>query len=304
MMRRLLVLAALSLTLCAQIHVGRIKGPLLDAHNCYPEKGQHANRIERALALGFPIAIEQDVAFWDGHAVVSHTEKTTGVEPTLRAHFFERVRPLMDKALKENRKSEWPLIVVHFDFKDVQKPLLDDVWKLLGEYEGWITTAKKTNDAAKLSKFDVKPLLVLTEEADEQEVVFFNQVKNGQKLRLFGSAHAKGLASRATNYRRWVNYSWKAVEPEGQPEAGAWTGGDAAQLKSLVDSAHNLGYWIRFYTLDGFDPSEGPANGWTASYNFGTKEAVAERWKAALAAGVDLIATDQYEALRELMLVR
>jgi len=295
-MRKLALVTLLVLPAFAQIHVGRIKGPLLDAHNCYPYMGQHADRIERALSLGFPIAIEQDVAFWNGHAVVSHTAKTTGVEPTLKQHFFERVRPLMDKALKENKKFDWPLIVVHFDFKDVQPALLEDVWKMLGEYEGWITTAKKTKDAAKLSKFDVKPLLVLTEEADEQESVFFTKVPEGQKLRLFGSAHTKDLTAKATNYRRWVNYSWKAVEPEGQPKAGEWTEADANRLKILVDQAHGLGYWIRFYTLDGFTPDEN--QGWDANYNFGSKDAVTERWKAALKAGVDLIATDQYEALR------
>jgi len=33
------------------------------------------------------------------------------------------------------------------------------------------------------------------------------------------------------------------------------------------------------------------------SYNFGSPEAVALRWKAAIAAGVNFIPTDQYEAL-------
>jgi len=298
-MRCLILASILSLPALAQIDVGRIKGPLLDAHNCYPYQGQYANRIERALALGFPIAIEQDVAFWNGHAVVSHTAKTTGTEPTLRQHFFERVRPLMEKALKEKKKSEWPLIVVHFDFKDVQPALLDDVWKMLGEYEGWITTAKKTKDPATLSEFDVKPLLVLTEDADEQEAVFFTKVQDGHKLRLFRSAHSKDLIAKATNYRRWVNYSWKAVEPEGQPMAGDWTEADASRLRLLVFKAHSLGYWIRFYTLDGFTADE--SQGWDENYNFGSKEAVTERWNAALKAGVDLIATDQYEALRSLM---
>jgi hypothetical protein len=38
-------------------------------------------------------------------------------------------------------------------------------------------------------------------------------------------------------------------------------------------------------------------NGWFREYNFGSREAVMERWGAAQAAGVDYIATDQYEAL-------
>jgi len=52
---------------------------------------------------------------------------------------------------------------------------------------------------------------------------------------------------------------------------------------------------VRFYALDGFAPSED--QGWGMSYNFGSREAVVERWKAAIGAGVNFIATNQYEAL-------
>ncbi|HVW85658.1 MAG TPA: hypothetical protein VHB50_13305 [Bryobacteraceae bacterium] len=268
--------------------------PLADAHNCYPYKGQWKNRIDRALSVGSPVAIEQDIAWYGGKAVVSHTDKTTGTEPTLREHFFERVRPLMEQALRENHRDQWPLIVVHFDFKDLQAPLLHAVWDVLGEYQDWITAAAKTDDPTRLSPFEMKPLLVLTEDADAQEEVFFRQVPVGGKLRVFGSGHTNMIVP-PTNYRRWLNYSWHAVEPEGQPKAGEWTPADAARLKALVDGAHKLGYWIRFYTLDGFVPSEDL--GWDAGYNFGSRAAVEVRWKAALDAGVDLIASDQYETL-------
>ena len=38
--------------------------PLLDAHNCYPYDGQWNDRIERALNSGFPVSIEQDLAWY------------------------------------------------------------------------------------------------------------------------------------------------------------------------------------------------------------------------------------------------
>jgi len=60
-----------------------------------------------------------------------------------------------------------------------------------------------------------------------------------------------------------------------------------------------MGYWIRFYTLDGFKQSEG--QGWDKDYNFGSRQAVTARWRAAIAAGVNLIATDQYEALSAIL---
>lgn len=296
--------------------------PMVDAHNCYPYEGRWADRIDRALAATPPVSIEQDLAWYAdpatgaGRAVISHTTKTTGSEPTLREHFFERVRPIVEKALAENDQAHWPVLILHFDFKSNEASLLHAVWNLLGEYEGWLTTAVKTTDPSKLMPFQRKPLLVLTEDSDAQEQVFFSEVPAGAKLRLFGSAHStkipdgtpqekmhiaatlapeKLLTERPTNYRRWWNNSWYEVEEGGQNHAGKWTPDDEQRLKSLVDHAHRLGFWIRFYTLDGFTAEEN--KGWDQNYNFGSRSSVELRWKAAAAAGVDMIATDQYEDL-------
>ena len=296
--------------------------PMVDAHNCYPYEGQWPDRLDRGLSAGMPVGIEQDLAWGidkatgKGAPLLSHSRELIGGEPTLREHFFEHVRPLVEKALRENNRSSWPLITVHFDFKDNQPELHRAVWDLLGEYESWITTARKTADPHTLAPFDVKPLLVLTEDNDAQEEVFFNSLNVGAKLRLFGSAHTTGfpgksrdelthlavtappeqlLTERPTNYRRWWNNSWTEVEEGGQRNAGAWTPTDEARLKALVNHAHQLGFWIRFYTLDGFSETEN--RGWDQGYNFGSHEAALVRWKAAIAAGVNLIATDQFEDL-------
>ncbi len=125
--------------------------PVLDAHNCYPYKGEWKDRIDRALLTGFPVGIEQDLAWANGRVVVTHEAKTTGAEPLLRDYFFERVRPIVEKALKENDRAKWPVIVLHFDFKSVQPELLHAVWDLLGEYESWITTAAQTADPNQLA---------------------------------------------------------------------------------------------------------------------------------------------------------
>jgi len=329
-MRFLLTLAILAAPVCAQtsaLDFLNHNRPVLDAHNCYPYKGEWSDRIERALGTGFPVAIEQDMAWYvdpatgKGRAVVSHTDKATGAEPLLRDYFFERVRPIVEKALAENDRARWPLIVLHFDFKDNQAPLLHAVWDVLGEYQGWITTAVKTADPHRLAPFEAKPLLVLTEDSDAQEEVFFSEVPVGGKLRLFGSAHTKAIPANPkqqhdhllatlppqellpeppTNYRRWWNNSWYVVEEGGQHQAGDWTAADDRRLRALVDHAHKLGYWIRFYTLDGFGPGED--RGWGNAYNFGSHEAVMARWKAALAAGVNLIASNQYEELAAVMI--
>jgi hypothetical protein len=304
--------------------------PVLDAHNCYPYEGHWNNRVYRALSSGFPVSIEQDLAWYvdpatgKGRVVVSHTPKPTGQEPTLREYFFEQVRPTIEKAIQENKKDTWPLVVLHFDFKDNQPALLHAVWDLLNEYQPWLSTAVQTDDPHKLSKIDRKPILAITEESDAQAKVFNDAVPVGGKLLLFGSAHSVEaptgmtaaqrmhwqataapeamLTERPTNYRRWSNNSWFAVEEGGQHKAGDWTSADQARLKALVDHAHSLGYWIRFYTIDGFDPAEpNEKNGWGQGYNFGSLDAGVLRMKGAIAAGVNFIATDQYEVLAPLL---
>jgi hypothetical protein len=296
---------------------------ILDAHNCYPYDGHWNDRVQRALRSGFPVSIEQDLAWYvdpatgNGRVVVSHTPKPTGEEPALHDYFFEQVRPVIEKAIAQNKQNEWPLIVLHFDFKDNRPAILNAVWQLLGEYQPWLSTAAKTADPHHLSPIERKPILAITEGSDDQQKVFYDQLPVGAKLRIFGSAHdpvppkdmslqqrmhwavvaspEELLEERPTNYRRWVNSSWYPVEEGGQNHAGVWTQSDDTRLRALVDHAHNLGYWIRFYTLDGFTPAND--QGWGQYYNFGSIAAAALRWKAAIAAGVNFIATDQYEDL-------
>ena len=116
--------------------------PILDAHNCYPYEGHWNDRIQRALNSGFPVSIEQDLAWYvdpttgKGRVVVSHTPHPTGSEPTLEDYFFKQVSPVVQKIIAENKRSEWPLIILHFDFKDNQTALLQAVWQVLGQHEG------------------------------------------------------------------------------------------------------------------------------------------------------------------------
>lgn len=326
-------LVALSMTLALPSLFARAQGPdldflnhnqpILDAHNCYPYEGQWSDRIQRALNSGFPVSIEQDLAWYvdpvtgKGRVVVSHTPHPTGKEPTLEDYFFKQVSPVVEKAIAENKRNQWPLIVLHFDFKDNQAPLLQAVWQVLGEHEDWLSTSVKTSDPNTLSPIDRKPILVVTEEANEQQKVFYDDLPVGARLRLFGSAHTHPLPAnmtkqqlahwqvtatpeelvpeKPTNYRRWWNGTWYEVEEGGEPQASDWTKADNDRLRALVDHAHKMGYWVRFYALDGFAPAED--QGWGMSYNFGSREAVIPRWKAAIAAGVNFIATNQYEAL-------
>jgi hypothetical protein len=152
-----------------------------------------------------------------------------------------------------------------------------------------------------VAPLQVGPLLVLTGSLDIQQVTFHDAVPLGGRLRVFGAVAgiappesapaALPRATPATNYRRWWNHPWRVVETEGQSAAGEWTPEDAVRLAAIVADAHAHGLWIRFYTLNGV---AGEREGWTGSYNFGSLDAVSRRWRAAVDAKVDFIATDQY----------
>jgi hypothetical protein len=266
---------------------------LLDAHNAYPYQGQWADRIDRALATGLPLAIEQDLVWHPStRSIVSHGEPFTGHEPTLR-DFFERIRPIVEEALNGRSREPWPLITLNLDFKDSYPEHLAAIWRVLGDYEHWLTTAARGADVGPIQPLRVGPVLVLTGANPAQQIAFHDDVPVGSRLRLFGAVQPGGL--RATNYHRWSNNAWSAVEPEGQNNAGDWTDEDNDRLRKLVDSAHQAGLWIRFYTLNGHSTEQGERMGWSPTYSFGSIEAARRRWRAAIAARVDFIATDQYE---------
>lgn len=295
---------------------------LIDAHNAYPYDGKWTDRIDRALSTGLPVAIEQDLvwvkdpATGGGRSVVSHGGPDAATAPTFEQYFFVKVAPIMEKALKDNQRAHWPLIVLNLDFKTNEPEHHAAVWALLGKHEAWLTTAERTAAGETAAPMRVGPMLVLTGSNDRQQAAFHDQVPVGQRLRLFGAttqpqgtgadpkARAMNYAATpadaliptaATNYRRWVNFSWGAVEAGGAPGAGEWSQAEADRLRALAARAHAMNLWIRFYTLNGHAKDAG--QGWGGGYNFGSPEAAMLRWKAAVAAGVDFIATDQYEAL-------
>lgn len=298
-----------------------IRAPMLDAHNCYPEDGQWNDRLARALATKHTqIGIEQDLVWkrdnrGGGVPVVAHEEELNGGEPTLEDYFFKTVTPLMDAALKANRRDTWSLIVLHFDFKTNEPEHHRAVWQLLKKYERWLTWAPRVAGDA-VQALTVGPMLVLTEAGDGQERDFYTSVPVGERLLIFGTVPPVQLTTSddrevqrtaaisaspetllptgATNYRRWANFGWSVIERGGQKNAGVWDPADAARLKSIVDRGHSLGLWTRFYTVDGYDPSQN--RGWSDSYNFGSLDAARVRWRALVAAGVEFVVTNQYEA--------
>lgn len=299
---RLCLLLTLSL---AYAPSGRCEAPaflpgervLFEAHNCYPYHGFWNNRLDKALNAGCPLAIEIDV-MWHinketgtGRLVVAHNEPLTGKEPTLQDYFFERIRLIVEKALTSGDQTDWPLITLNInDIRSRHIDAYETLKTLTDTYAPWLCSAVKGNDNSVIMPMDVKPVLVLTNGNRYAEKCFHEDIREGEALRLFGAGNPNTAAD---NFRRWINYSWRAVEPEGQPNATAWNQEKKARLQQLVENAHEQGYWIRFYSLNGHPITATARLGLSPGYNFGSFEKVQTRWEAAVNAGVDFIATDQ-----------
>ena len=80
-----------------------------------------------------PIVIEQDVVWHAGRSVVAHEAESAASAPTLEEHFFERVAPMLDRALADGQRADWPLVILHLDFKTNEPEQHAFVWSLLGE---------------------------------------------------------------------------------------------------------------------------------------------------------------------------
>jgi len=290
------------------------------AHNAYPDHGKYADRLDRAISSGQPFVVEQDLAWVEGRSLMIHGAKNVSADdPSLESYFFPRVKPVVEKALNEGNKGNWPLITLYLDIKNDPPEHLEAISKVLDHYDAWLTTAVKTADITRQSPLDLKPLMVLVEDKqnDIKQQFFYDRLPVGGKIRVFGTPAKPDLnpgrklskqealermasmdpeqlvTAKADNYRRWWGSDWAFIEKGGQANAGAWTKQKEDRLLKFVRYGHCLGYFVSFYCLDGYTAAED--QGWDKDYNFGSREVVMERWKAAIRAKVYFVSTDQYE---------
>jgi hypothetical protein len=292
------------------------------SHNAYPDHGKFADRLDRTLAAGVPVIVEQDLSWVDGRSLMIHGAKNVAADdPTLESYFFPKVKPIVEQALKEGNKGNWPLITLYLDIKNDPPEHLEAINKLLDKYDAWLTKARKTADIAKQSPLELKPMLVLVEDKqnDAKQKFFYDNVPVGGKIRVFGSPEKfdenpmklprdkkeeaiammaardpeQLVSKKADNYHRWFGTNWAFVEKGGETRAGEWTAESEARLKNFVAYGHRLGYFVGFYCLDGYTADEN--QGWDKDYNFGSKEKALVRWQAVARAHADFISTDQVE---------
>ncbi|MBO0722483.1 MAG: hypothetical protein J2P41_16780, partial [Blastocatellia bacterium] len=160
---------------------------LMLAHNAFPDKEfKYTNRLDNALSGGLPFAVEEDLVWVNGKSLLIHNEREAGPNsPTIESYFFTKVSPLMEKALKDGNKGNWPLITLYFDIKNDPVEHLEAISKVLDKYDSWLTTAVKTNDIAKISPLELKPMIVILEDKqnDIKQEFFYDRVPVGGKIR-------------------------------------------------------------------------------------------------------------------------
>ena len=133
---------------------------MMDAHNCYPYFGWWNDRIDRALSAGTPLAIEQDLLWYtdkrtgQSRSIVTHGVPSTGHEPSMKDYFFERVRPVVENALKSPDHHEWPLITLNLDFKSEEPEHLEAVWNSRYIEFVEITAAETVDDGSRGQFYD------------------------------------------------------------------------------------------------------------------------------------------------------
>jgi hypothetical protein len=300
---------------------------LMLAHNAYPDHGKYADRLDQALASGHPFAVEEDLAWIDNQSLLIHGAKNvSGGDPTLETYFFPKVKPVIERALEEGNKGNWPIITLYLDIKNDPPEHLAAIAQELDKYNSWLTSALKTDDITKASPLNVKPMMVLVEDKQDdinKQLFFYDRVPVGGKIVVFGSVpkldpnpgHKMAkqdatdnqflanpddlIIARADNYHRWIGFDWAFIEKGGETKAGDWTDENERRLKEFVDYGHKMGYVVGVYCLDGYTADEN--QGWDKDYNLGTHDAAVARWKAARAAKVDFISTDHYEELANML---
>ena len=267
----------------------------IGAHNCYPVNRADNPRLVEALALGID-NIELDLG-WDeanDRLIVGHDATP---RPGVRYPAFEAT---LSPALEAHWKAHPPgpgvtPTVLTIDFKTDEPAAVRQFKSFLDAHPDWFSSAPKAAD----SPLTVRRLTVCLTGSEGAKDAYDALIPAGEPYRAFrdrvygaGAKYEDAVdaytPSPATAYHRFLTLHWSAIERGGPARAGDWSKVEAARLAALMQRAHELGYRVRFYCLNGH-------TGFALSgYRFPDDASARVRWRAAARAGVDWVASDEY----------
>lgn len=265
----------------------------VSAHNCYPARSADNTKLVEALRLGID-NIEIDLGWDDSNKrlIVGHDpaprpdvvypEFEAYLVPALEAHWKTHVEGSSPTVLTIDWKTEKPEAVAKF------KAFLD-------ARPQWFTSAPKSQE----SPLTTRRLTVCLTGSEAAKEAYDALIPDGGTYRAFrdrvfgqGGKFETDVSAyvpqKATAYHRFMTYHWGVVEQGGPALAKDWTGLDALRLDAIVSRAHNQGFRVRFYCLNGHTGTL------LSGYQFTSDDAAKTRWLAAARAGVDWIASDEY----------
>ena len=99
------------------------------------------------------------------------------------------MKPIIENALSQGNKGDWPVLVRYLDIKNDPLEHIQVMAKVLDKEEAWLTTDVKSGDIKGQSPFDLKPLMVLVEDKqnDIKQKFFHDDIPVGGKIRAFGT---------------------------------------------------------------------------------------------------------------------
>jgi hypothetical protein len=228
---------------------------------------EHKRPLFDALDNGF-CSVEADVFLVDGELLVGHTRKDLKPERTLQKLYLDPLR----QRIKANGGKVYPggpTVFLLVDVKSEAKATYAALAKVLAKYDDILSVSRG-------DKFEPKAITVVVSGNCDREGIKAEAVRyagiDGRPADLESDAPAHLMPWVSANWA--FLFKWKGDGP--MPEE------ERAKLKEFVAKAHKAGRLVRF---------------WATAEN-------AAVWEQLLAAGVDLINTDQLPELRKFLLER
>jgi glycerophosphoryl diester phosphodiesterase len=258
----------------------------VSAHNCYPSNSESTARLKEALDLGLD-NIEIDLG-WDEsnkRLLVGHdaSPKANTIYPTFETY----IKPMLDAPVR----ADGAPTILTIDWKTSDVDAVKAFHMFLLAHPDLFTYAPKSTDSA-LTRRRFMVCFTGSEDAKKTYDALIPVEGTYQAFsdRVFGANdyfdNPKAYATKsATAYHRFLTFHWGVVERGAPMIAKEWTPAHAARLKAIVEAAHDQGFRTRFYCLN--------ANG-AFFYRFPSDAAARLRWQAAVNAGVDWVASDNY----------
>ena len=210
--------------------------------------------------------------------------------------------PALEKHWKTHPNAGAPTVLT-IDWKTSKPEAVAEFKEFLDTHADWFSSAPK----AEVSPITTRKLTVCFTGSEAAKDAYDALIPEGGVYRAFrdrvigqGGKFEPDVAAyvptKANAYHRFMTFHWGVVEEGGPALAGDWTETDASRLSALMKRVHDQGFRARFYCLNGHTGTL------LSGYQFTNDAAAKTRWLAAVKAGVDWVASDEYHEIAEALL--